>query len=79
MVNLIAGERVVPELVQQDFTPEKVVAEVNRILPDGEPREQMLRSLRTVKARLKGPTGGMSAPARAAIAVRKLLNRQAHH
>jgi lipid-A-disaccharide synthase len=75
MVNLIAGERVVPELVQQDFTPEKVVAEVNRILSDSEPRERMLRGLRTVKARLKGPTGGMSAPERAAIAVRKLLNR----
>jgi lipid-A-disaccharide synthase len=75
MVNLIAGEQVVPELVQQDFTPEKVVAEVNRILPDGEPREKMLSGLHTVKARLKGHTGGMSAPERAAIAVRKLLNR----
>ena len=35
MVNLIAGEEVVPELVQHDFTAEKVVAELNEILPDG--------------------------------------------
>ncbi|MEY2393858.1 MAG: lipid-A-disaccharide synthase, partial [Acidobacteriaceae bacterium] len=35
MVNLIAGERVVPELVQKEFTAEAVAAEMNRIIPDG--------------------------------------------
>src|SRR6185437_4258959 len=35
MVNLIAGEKVVPELVQQDFTPEAVVSEMRKIIPDG--------------------------------------------
>ena len=73
MVNLIAGEQVVPELVQQDFTPERVLAEVNKILPNCQPREKMLRGLGTVKTRLNAPTAGMSAPARAAAAVRKLL------
>ena len=35
MVNLIAEEEVVPELVQHDFTPQNVVAQLNEILPDG--------------------------------------------
>ena len=35
MVNLIAEEEVVPELVQHDFTADKVVARLKEILPDG--------------------------------------------
>src|SRR5437764_7132041 len=51
MVNLIAGREVVPELVQQDFTAERVAAEVNRIITDGEDRETMLSGLREVRSR----------------------------
>jgi len=57
MVNLIAGERIVPELVQGDFTAENVVAEVNRILPDGEPRSRMIEALAEVKRGLRKPGG----------------------
>ena len=39
MVNLIAGEEVVPELVQHDFTAQNVVALLQEILPD-EPRHR---------------------------------------
>ena len=42
MVNLIAGEEVVPELVQQDFTAENVVTRLNEILVDGPARNKML-------------------------------------
>ncbi len=35
MVNLIAERDVVPELVQDGFTPERVCAELQRLLPDG--------------------------------------------
>ncbi|HLO06576.1 MAG TPA: lipid-A-disaccharide synthase, partial [Terriglobales bacterium] len=42
MVNLIAGEEVVPELVQQDFTAENVATRLNQILVDGPAREKML-------------------------------------
>ena len=42
MVNLIAGERIVPELVQHEFTAENVVAELHKIIPDGEPRTRMI-------------------------------------
>jgi lipid-A-disaccharide synthase len=58
MVNLIAEEEVVPELVQHKFTAEKIVTEMNRIIPDGEPRKQMLQRLAAVKARLQHSAGG---------------------
>ena len=79
MVNLIAGERVVPELVQSDFTAEKVVAELQTILSDGSARTAMLSGLAAVKARLRsvGTADGRSAAARAADAVFALLPQPA--
>jgi lipid-A-disaccharide synthase len=74
MVNLIAGAEVVPELVQQDFTCEKVVARLKEILPDGEPRERMLRGLAGVRARLRGHAiTDLPAAERAAAAIMELL------
>ena len=35
MVNLIAGEEIVPELVQHDFTPERVTDELKELIRDG--------------------------------------------
>ena len=58
MVNLIAEEEVVPELVQDDFTAENVVARVKEILPDGPVRDRMLDGLHRVKARLRPPQAG---------------------
>jgi lipid-A-disaccharide synthase len=55
MVNLIAGELVVPELVQQDFNAPNVVARLQEILPDGPARLRMLKGLNQVKARLRAP------------------------
>jgi len=42
MVNLIAGEEIVPELVQHDFTAEKVVAKLDESSPTAQPANQML-------------------------------------
>ena len=53
MVNLIAEEEVVPELVQHNFTAEKVVARLKGVLSDGPVRIRMLQGLAGVKARLK--------------------------
>jgi lipid-A-disaccharide synthase len=61
MVNLIAGEEIVPELVQRDFTPNSVVGRLNEILPDGPPRERMLNGLARVRARLCAPRDGDTA------------------
>ncbi len=62
MVNLIAEEEVVPELVQHDFTAEKVTARIKEILPDGPARDRMLDGLGRVKGRLRAPQTG-SGPA----------------
>jgi lipid-A-disaccharide synthase len=61
MANLIAGKRVVTELIQNDFTAENIVTEVERLLPDGPPRESMmqeLRAIRTLLATGKPDSGG---------------------
>ena len=78
MVNLIAEEEVVPELVQQDFTAENVVARLREILPDGPARDRMLEGLARVKARLRGPqTGNEHAADRAAKIILTLGNSRA--
>jgi lipid-A-disaccharide synthase len=55
MVNLIAGEEVVPELVQRDFTAANVVARLREMIPDGSRRERVLQGLAGVKSRLIAP------------------------
>ncbi len=62
MVNLIAGEEVIPELVQHDFTAEKVVAQITQILPDGPARNRMLEGLTQVKTRLRPPQSDTTGP-----------------
>jgi lipid-A-disaccharide synthase len=58
MVNLIAGRRVVPELIQADFTPSAVEAEVSRLLETPQAREEMKAGLAEVRAKL-GPGGAI--------------------
>jgi lipid-A-disaccharide synthase len=50
MVNLIAGKRIVPELIQQDFTVANVVQQMEQLLPNGPPRQFMMEDL----ARIRG-------------------------
>ena len=80
MVNLIAGEEVVPELVQHDFTAANVVARLNEILSDGAARDRMLEGLARVKARLRAPvaaSGAAQHPAdRAAGVILAMLRRR---
>jgi lipid-A-disaccharide synthase len=69
MVNLIAGRKVVPELVQQDFTAEKVVAKLREILPDGTARTRMIAGLAAVKSQLHGPNYSQVHPSEAAAEI----------
>jgi len=55
MANLIAGERIVPELVQDAFTPEAVAAEAISMLTDRARAARIRAGLATVRARLGGP------------------------
>jgi lipid-A-disaccharide synthase len=66
MVNLIAGEKIVPELVQDDFTAANVVTQLREILPDGPARERMLEGLVQVKATLRIGGSGVAPADRAA-------------
>lgn len=52
MANLIAGRRLVPELVQREFSAANVVRELAPLLAEGAPREQMMAGLRDVRRRL---------------------------
>ena len=65
MPNLVAGARIVPELIQEDFTPERVSGEVVTLLTDRARHAQMTDALRRVKAQLGSP----GASARAAEAI----------
>lgn len=52
MVNLIAGEEVVPELVQDEFTTKNVAERTREIMGDGPVRERMVNKLAKVKEML---------------------------
>jgi lipid-A-disaccharide synthase len=55
MANLVAGRKVVPELMQDDFIPERVAAETLKILTDPETASRVRRDLREVRSRLGEP------------------------
>jgi lipid-A-disaccharide synthase len=69
MVNLIAGREVVPELIQNDFTPDKVAEQTLRLLRDPAAAAVMRAELADVRQRL-GPPGAVE---RAADAIATLL------
>jgi lipid-A-disaccharide synthase len=72
MANLVAGRRVVPELIQDDFTPAAVAREALAILNGPAVAERMRGDLRTIRAKLGGP----GASRRAAQAVMDVASRK---
>lgn len=71
MVNLVAGRAVVPELMQSDFTPERVAATAIGLLDDPDRYERTRRDLEEVRRRLGQP----GASARAAALVAEAMGR----
>ena len=49
MANLIAGKRIVPELIQNEFTASNIVQHIEPLLPDGRPRESMMQELKRIR------------------------------
>jgi len=58
MVNLIAERRVVPELIQDQFTPAAVEHEVRKVLESAAARDEMKAGLAEVRVKL-GPGGAI--------------------
>ncbi len=59
MVNLIAGRAVIPELMQNEMTGERLAAEALRLLNSPATREEMRRQLQAVGQALAGPEDPM--------------------
>lgn len=55
MVNLIAGERLVPELVQSEVNPARMAAESRALIDDPEARAGITAKLARLRGRLGGP------------------------
>ncbi|HEY6266002.1 MAG TPA: lipid-A-disaccharide synthase [Candidatus Acidoferrum sp.] len=73
MVNLIAGRAVVPELIQDDFTPRRLAEEVAKLLPlskEGEHRVNNMKLGLAEVQKLLGPPGAVD---RAADVIAALL------
>ena len=74
MPNLIAGEQVVPELLQENFTAANVSSQLREILPEGPARAKIVVGLEKVRRALQNPDAhGQPAIERAANAVLALL------
>jgi lipid-A-disaccharide synthase len=68
MANLVAGERIVPELIQDACTPEAVAAETIALLTDRDRWERTRLRLAETRARL-GPPGSTARVADAVLAL----------
>jgi lipid-A-disaccharide synthase len=66
MANLLAGERLFPELLQDDFTPARLAQEVLNLIADPERLAAIRRGLARVIRRLGGP-GASARAARVAL------------
>ncbi len=76
MVNLIAGKRIVPELLQGRFTAENVAAELAPLLREGPERDRQMAALAEVRDKLQGGSASQQTVIeRVAAAVLGLLDR----
>ena len=71
MANLVAGRRVVPELIQDAFTPEAVASEMTRMLTEAEYAASIRRDLRDVRTRLGDPGASRRAAEAGPVVARK--------
>jgi lipid-A-disaccharide synthase len=68
MVNLLAGKRVVPELIQGDLTGQSLAVQAELLLDDPEARENMVKGLRAIRPRF-GAGGSIGRAAEAILGV----------
>lgn len=68
MVNLLAGKRLVSELIQHDLNAERLAAEAEFLLDNAKAREEMVKGLRAIRPRL-GPGGAIGRAAESILGV----------
>ncbi|KKN17240.1 hypothetical protein LCGC14_0967860 [marine sediment metagenome] len=72
IVNILAGERIIPELIQRDFTPQNIFEEIKKIFDSEEQRSGMITQFRRIKKLL----GDKTAPQNAAQELGKLIKQK---
>lgn len=72
IVNILAGERIIPELIQRDFTPQNILEETKKIFDSEEQRSEMIAEFRRIKKIL----GEKTAPQNAAQELEKLMKQK---
>ena len=76
MVNLVAGRRIVVELIQGDMTPERLAAEASRLLSDDDARARMRADLAEAAAKLASENDPMET---AAAYIEQVLDKETVH
>jgi lipid-A-disaccharide synthase len=66
LVNLVGEEAVVPELIQDEVTPERLALETTAILEDSQRKSDMIKKLNMIKKRM-GESGASEKTARIAL------------
>jgi lipid-A-disaccharide synthase len=64
MVNLVAEKKIVPEVMQDEATGERLAAEAIHLLQDAQSRNAMKQALAEVRAKLASPEHPMDRAAR---------------
>jgi lipid-A-disaccharide synthase len=73
LINMVAGKRIVPEVIQDKVTPERIMEETLGFIRDRERSDRVVRDLKEAVSRLGSP----GASARAANVVLKFLKEKA--
>ncbi len=68
LCNIVANKRIVPELIQNEATPENICTAVEKLLFDKPYRQQMIADLATIEKKL-GEPGGINNVAKLAISM----------
>lgn len=72
IVNILAGERIIPELIQRDFTPQNILEETKKIFDSEDIGSEMIAGFRKIKNLL----GDKTAPQNAAQELEKLIKQK---
>ncbi|GAI96558.1 unnamed protein product, partial [marine sediment metagenome] len=60
IVNILAGERIIPELIQRDFTPQNILEETKKIFDSEDIRSEMIAGFRKIKNLLGDKTASQN-------------------